>query len=396
MRTTLSALILASIVLVGCSQEPPNCGDAKTVTLVKQIFREQLLPEKWKAVSTATFDKGVRLDLPVPNKYEKEIKKFSCEARMSVDATAGLDKETLSAFAVLGLVDDTGNLKATSASNGERRYNFTVNYTSQEVDGQHIVGISGVAQAQAALTGALLMQLQNPSPQPAQSPPSIAKIEAPVAAQPAPVEVAAPKPVQGEETTLPIATPNAAAQPHRACEDADGKYACPLDDLSVAKQRLNQAYKEATACLDIAQQSELESLQRVWVKQRDAKCDNDAETALDAIICKTEATQKRVQDVMEFGSGSKQPAPLQAMQVQRPGWCGKAGTDVERMICADDGLSALDAKMYAAYKAAEARAVDKKAFYAVSRDWRVSRRDACKSVSCIADAYKTRLTDLGG
>jgi uncharacterized protein len=382
-------------MLVGCSQEPPNCGDAKTVTLVKQIFREQLLPEKWRAVSTATFDKGVRLDLPVPNKYEKEIKKFSCESRMSVDATAGLDKETLSAFTMLGLVDDTGKLKAISGSNGERRYNFTVNYTSQEVDGQHIVGISGVAQGQAALTGALLMQLQNPSPQPAQSPPKI-DAPAPVAAQPAPVEVAAPKPVQGEETSLPLATPNAAAQPHRACEDSDGKYACPLDDLSVAKQRLNQAYKEATGRLDIAQQSELESLQRAWVKQRDAKCDNDAETALDAIICKTEATQKRVQDVMEFGSGSKRPAPLQTAQVQRPGWCSKAGTDVERMICADDSLSVLDAKMYVAYKTAEARAVDKKAFYAASRDWRVNRRDSCKSAACIADAYNARLGELGG
>ncbi|MGJ7552642.1 hypothetical protein ACSFBI_01485 [Variovorax sp. RB3P1] len=95
-------------------------------------------------------------------------------------------------------------------------------------------------------------------------------------------------------------------------------------------------------------------------------------------------------------SSTKSPSAAEPTQVQRPEWCSKAGTHVERMICADDGLSALDAQMYAAYKAAEAAAADKKVFYAVSRAWRVNRRDACTSVPCIAAAYKDRLKELGG
>lgn len=86
-----------------------------------------------------------------------------------------------------------------------------------------------------------------------------------------------------------------------------------------------------------------------------------------------------------------QPSTL---AVKRPGWCDKAGTNVEKMICADDELSALDAKLYAAFKAAEAQADDKKAFYANSRSWRIEQRDRCTTKDCIIDAYQVRLADL--
>lgn len=105
-------------------------------------------------------------------------------------------------------------------------------------------------------------------------------------------------------------------------------------------------------------------------------------------------------------AGAASPEPAKSAQVstpssasngaliQRPGWCDKAGTNVEKMICADDELSALDAKLYAAFKAAEAQAEDKKAFYASSRSWRIEQRDRCTTKDCIIDAYQVRLADL--
>lgn len=83
-----------------------------------------------------------------------------------------------------------------------------------------------------------------------------------------------------------------------------------------------------------------------------------------------------------------------AQPVPRPFWCPKAATKVEIMICGDDDLSALDNKMYGVYKIAEAKAVNKKAFYAAARNWRDGVRNMCDSESCLVTAYQVHIDEL--
>lgn len=286
----LFPLMVAVTILSGCSQEPPGCGDPNTVALLKQIMREQLLPEKWKAVSAATFDKGTRVELPVPSKFEKEIKKFSCEARMSVDASAGLDPETMLAFAmIVGLTDNQTDLKAVTVKDGEKRYNYTIKYTSQNVDDQHIVRIDGVTELQAALTGAFLMQIQVPPPQP------VTPVPAPIAAQPPqePIQTAA-------HSSEQLAPTDVAESP------------MPQDiaasELAAADKALNAAYKDTMARLSSDAKISLRDTQRMWMKNRDLGCtsdkSNDALQGASAILamyaCQTDATVKRTTELRAF------------------------------------------------------------------------------------------------
>ncbi|VTU36138.1 OB-fold protein [Variovorax sp. PBL-E5] len=106
-------------------------------------------------------------------------------------------------------------------------------------------------------------------------------------------------------------------------------------------------------------------------------------------IAATPAPSQPTMPAPSFAQASPAAEPA-----QRPGWCSKAGTSVEKMICADDELSALDTKLGAAFKIAESKADDKKAFYATSRAWRVEQRDRCTAKDCVIDAYQERLADL--
>ena len=74
--------------------------------------------------------------------------------------------------------------------------------------------------------------------------------------------------------------------------------------------------------------------------------------------------------------------------------CAKAGMAVEKMICADAVLSALDDEMGPAYKKA-LQTNDKQAasIRQVQKQW-VKQRDACTDADCMRQAYMTRLESL--
>lgn len=77
--------------------------------------------------------------------------------------------------------------------------------------------------------------------------------------------------------------------------------------------------------------------------------------------------------------------------------CAKASGDVERMVCQDPALAALDRELDALYTRLQSKAGDRDAFVATQRGW-VKGRDECWKDSdaprCVREAYQTRLVEL--
>jgi uncharacterized protein YecT (DUF1311 family) len=83
--------------------------------------------------------------------------------------------------------------------------------------------------------------------------------------------------------------------------------------------------------------------------------------------------------------------------VAAPGFdCGKASTMVEKMICADPRLSALDAKLAQSYKVSLASAADPQTLRSEQRAWLASVRNRCPDPECIAQAYGSRIASVVG
>lgn len=75
--------------------------------------------------------------------------------------------------------------------------------------------------------------------------------------------------------------------------------------------------------------------------------------------------------------------------------CARAGTAVERMICAQPALSALDDQLAKAYDAAR-RSGRHPGLLAQQRDWLTKVRDRCTDATCVRAAYTSRIAALRG
>jgi uncharacterized protein len=75
--------------------------------------------------------------------------------------------------------------------------------------------------------------------------------------------------------------------------------------------------------------------------------------------------------------------------------CAKAQTNVEKLICADDGLSKLDESLEAQYQQALKRPDIKRQVVESQRDWLKNARDICQTGECVKKAYDTRIKQLG-
>jgi uncharacterized protein len=64
------------------------------------------------------------------------------------------------------------------------------------------------------------------------------------------------------------------------------------------------------------------------------------------------------------------------------------------MICADQGLSALDGKLARMYKQALASAEDPALLRGEQRAWLQQRRNRCRDVACLAQAYESQIAGL--
>lgn len=76
--------------------------------------------------------------------------------------------------------------------------------------------------------------------------------------------------------------------------------------------------------------------------------------------------------------------------------CQRAGTRVEKLICADPLLGRLDSQLDTAYRIAlrAGIAAEKQAVAAAQKEWLQSVRDRCDSVDCLVAAYSDRIRVL--
>lgn len=74
--------------------------------------------------------------------------------------------------------------------------------------------------------------------------------------------------------------------------------------------------------------------------------------------------------------------------------CGKATSEVEKIICGNDELSRLDESLNKAYLQALKRNDIKKRTIERQRLWLKNERNACKDAECMKKAYETRIKEL--
>jgi len=74
--------------------------------------------------------------------------------------------------------------------------------------------------------------------------------------------------------------------------------------------------------------------------------------------------------------------------------CGKAATAVEKSICRDSGLSALDEELSRLYKQALSRTPNPQALKAEQRQWLKTERNRCSDGDCLHRAYNGRIEAL--
>jgi uncharacterized protein len=73
--------------------------------------------------------------------------------------------------------------------------------------------------------------------------------------------------------------------------------------------------------------------------------------------------------------------------------CGKAKTKVEKLICSNATVSKLDREMQSVYQDAYKRTADPAGLKLEQRQW-LKTRNACKDVTCLIRAYRTRTAEL--
>lgn len=75
--------------------------------------------------------------------------------------------------------------------------------------------------------------------------------------------------------------------------------------------------------------------------------------------------------------------------------CSKATTAVEKMICANPEISALDDQLGSTYKSAMEKTADRQSLEAGQLKWLKQTRNVCTDENCLSLAYKSRLKWLG-
>jgi len=86
--------------------------------------------------------------------------------------------------------------------------------------------------------------------------------------------------------------------------------------------------------------------------------------------------------------------PVRTVRVQPSFSCAAAINQAERVICADPGLSALDAQTAALYKRAAANAADEAGLANEQTAW-LYRRNQCADTGCIRESYAERRAEIG-
>lgn len=86
--------------------------------------------------------------------------------------------------------------------------------------------------------------------------------------------------------------------------------------------------------------------------------------------------------------------PVRTVRVQPSFSCAATVNQAERIICADPGLSALDAQTASIYRRASANAADTATLASEQTAW-LYRRNQCADAGCIRESYAERRAEIG-
>jgi len=73
-------LLFSLTLIYGCSKQPPKCSDDSTTKLVRQIILNQIGGSE--GLSEKEIQESMKIEYPRATAFDKEIKKYSCEAKL--------------------------------------------------------------------------------------------------------------------------------------------------------------------------------------------------------------------------------------------------------------------------------------------------------------------------
>lgn len=151
---------LAIIAVTGCAKEPPKCTDPQTLELVKSIIAGMVSEKEFPEANKQDVVNMLSIDLAAPTDYNEKISKFSCDANLKVTPIA-IDSDELrytSEVTGINIIRDIVNLRLdlselVNSPCEKGMCKTTIQFTSQSVEGQHQVSVSGIPTALVQTVG---------------------------------------------------------------------------------------------------------------------------------------------------------------------------------------------------------------------------------------------------
>ena len=95
-----------------------------------------------------------------------------------------------------------------------------------------------------------------------------------------------------------------------------------------------------------------------------------------------------------FGIAAALALALNALPAVAMPDCSRPRSNIDRLVCTSDKLSAADQLMARAFRDAYYRTQDKEALLQDQGRWQQTVRDACNDVPCLLRAYQDRTSEL--
>jgi len=263
--TAIMATVIASF-LTACAKEPPKCSDDDTFSLVRKLVLDKL--GGGEGLSEKEIKDNMKIEFARASAFDEKIKKFSCEAKLTVGGM----------------------------------YELPITYESQLDDkNQHIVSVGGIGRGDLfSLRAGMVEGIEKSRAEkskvtkPAEAPPTPKPAEQPIASS-APLNAPNPAP-----TTAPTAPKAQPTQQPTWVPSFDCAKASTLSENAICTDALlgkldgalaeNYKYMLASDIGDGAR-NDLKATQRKWLAERN-KCKENQ--------CLVSTYRKRIDEVCEY------------------------------------------------------------------------------------------------
>lgn len=252
MKHKIYAVIISTVVvlLIGCSKEPPKCSDESTIKLVRQIILEKIGAE---GLTEKEIQETIKIEYPRAAALDKNIKKYSCEAKLVAGG----------------------------------KYELPISYESQLDDkSQHIVSLAGISSGDLQMVALAINESINQGRATKKSP--------------------------QEQTQRADEEQTSSAEKDGICKGLDLAVTLDINEClnrkyAAADKELNSVYKEKMSSLDGSRKAALKKEQIAWVKEKESKCPKAGKEveggSMETVMindCYVQMTEKRVEYLKNF------------------------------------------------------------------------------------------------